>query len=258
MPGSILHSAVRSARAKILQRFRTNLNFETEEIHTRTLHAKLVATILFEILFASASPAAQGQREDGEARLRAAHKRANLLSTHSGGIGDVRLNCSDAKKKQTLSGLLAKLPVALPVTIRVSGACQDTVTILGFQHVTLVAEPGASISDASGQGDPVIFFSRTGTFEMQGLTINRGEVDCVDFSTCYFSENTVLNAPGNSINGNGQAGVRVRDLSMVVFPGGSDVTGNLGGTDVVCEGQFGAARDAATSINGGTSNCTPE
>ena len=45
---------------------------------------------------------------------------------------------------------------------------------------------------------------------------------------------------------------------MVVFPGGSDVTGNLGGTDVMCEGQFGAARDTATSINGGTSNCTPE
>ena len=62
----------------------------------------------------------------------------------------------------------------------------------------------------------------------------------------------------NSITSNGQAGVRVRDLSMVTFPGGSDVTGNLGGTDVVCEGQFGAARDTATSINGGTSNCIPE
>jgi type II secretory pathway pseudopilin PulG len=329
----------------------------------RNICVKLVATILFGILSASASPSAQAQRDDAEARLRAARKHANLLSTQSGANSGIRLNCSDARKKQTLSGLLAKLPVALPVTIRVSGACQDNVSIIGFEHVTLVAEPGASISDASGQGDPVIFVSRTTTFEMQGLTINGGEVDCVDFSTCYFSGNTVQNAPGNgfnvdqssaefsgdvatkngnvglrvsggsvasadsvsilnnagfgsfvnfgstligsnmnvqnnalglrlsthavlmlsdsnvsnnladgifvlvgsegyfsgnTINGNGQAGVRVRDLSMVVFPGGSDVTGNLGGTDVVCEGQFGAARDTATSINGGTSNCTPE
>lgn len=329
----------------------------------RTIRTKLAATIMFGILVGVAAPVTRAQRDAGEARIRSTRNRANLLAGRLGAFGEIKLNCNDAKKKQTLSGLLAKLPVALPVTIRVSGACQDNVTISGFQHVTLLAEQGASISDASGEGAPVISVARTTTFEMQGFTINGGEVDCVDFSTCYFSGNTFQNPAGdgvivdqsnadflgdvitqtastglrarsgsvvlidsasilnnagngvflnygatligfnltvlnngagfristqsllrleesnvsnnlgdgifvqvgsegyfsgNTIDGNGQAGVRVRDLSMVVFPGGSDVTGNLGGTDVVCEGQFGAARDTATSINGGTSNCTPE
>ena len=61
-----------------------------------------------------------------------------------------------------------------------------------------------------------------------------------------------------TIRNNGASGVSVRDLSMIAFPEASDVTANLGGTDVVCLGQFPAARDTATSINGGTSNCIPE
>ena len=46
------------------------------------------------------------------------------------------------------------------------------------------------------------------------------------------------------------------DLSHALFPGdGSlNITGNLGGTDVYCAGQFAATRNVA--LIGGTTNCT--
>ncbi len=321
---------------------------------------KLVASVLFTGLATLALPAAPGMKGDAENKLHAVHAKRQ----HPRKDDDIKLNCSDSKKKQTLSALLAKLNPDHPYTIRVTGACQDNATITNFTDLTLIAEPGASITDASGGQNPVIFVGRTTTFEMQGFTINGQAVWCLDNSTCFFAGNTfqdsadegvsvdqssadfigdtsqhnagpgfritdaaVVNMDtvslvnnggngafigygstalvgnstvqnngaqgfrvsthslitlagsnvsnngqdgvfvlvgseglfnGNTITSNGQAGVRVRDLSMVTFPGGSDVTGNLGGTDVVCEGQFGAARDTATSINGGTSNCIPE
>ena len=43
----------------------------------------------------------------------------------------------------------------------------------------------------------------------------------------------------------------MKDLSMGVFLG-EDVTGNQGGTDVLCEPQAPQTRGTADSINGGT------
>lgn len=326
----------------------------------KAIFKTLVTSLLFAGLATSALPATTGTKDDAGKKLHAAHAKRQ----HPRKDDDIKLNCSGLKKKQTLSALLAKLDPNHPYTIRVSGACQDNATITNFTDLTLIAEPGASITDASGGLSPVISVGRTTTFEMQGFTISGQPVWCIDNSTCFFSGNTfqdsadegvsvdqssadfvgdtsqhnagpgfritdsavvsmdtvsiidnggngafvgygstavVLNSTaqnngaqgfrvsthslislagsnvsnngqdgvfvlvgseglfdGNTITSNGQAGVRVRDLSMVTFPGGSDVTGNLGGTDVVCEGQFGAARDTATSINGGTSNCIPE
>lgn len=59
---------------------------------------------------------------------------------------------------------------------------------------------------------------------------------------------------GNTITGNARAGVRIGDSSMAVFFG-DDVTGNLGGTDVLCAPQFSATRGALININGGSTNC---
>ena len=326
----------------------------------KIIFRKSVVYIVLASLSAVALPAAQRSWDQSEKKLRASHTKRQ----HPRKDGDIKLECTGSKKKQTLSGLLAGLDHNHPYIIRVSGACQDNVTIASFTDITLIAEPGASITDASGGLNPVISVGRTTAFEMQGFTVNGQAVWCVDNSTCFFSANTFQDAadegvfvdqssadfigdtsqqnagPGmritdgavvnldtvnlvhnagngafvgygsiavvanssvvdngaqgfrvsthsllslggssvsnngadgvfvlvgsegvfadNTIKSNGQAGVRVRDLSMVTFPGGSDVTGNLGGTDVVCEGQFGAARDTATSINGGTSNCVPE
>ena len=62
---------------------------------------------------------------------------------------------------------------------------------------------------------------------------------------------------GSGINKNSGNGVSVQDLSFVVFTGSPtpNVTGNLGGTDVVCLPQFPATRGALTNIGGGSTNC---
>ena len=57
-----------------------------------------------------------------------------------------------------------------------------------------------------------------------------------------------------SVTGNGDSGVVVRDLSFAGFSA-SNVTGNLSGTDVICQPQFPATRGALTDIGGGTTNC---
>jgi hypothetical protein len=61
---------------------------------------------------------------------------------------------------------------------------------------------------------------------------------------------------GNTITGNGGAGVSLRDLSFASFDPGDVVTGNQGGTDVVCNPQFTTTRGALTNIGGGTTNCS--
>jgi hypothetical protein len=48
--------------------------------------------------------------------------------------------------------------------------------------------------------------------------------------------------------------VQIQDLSMATFSGAT-VTGNGGGTDVVCIPQFSATRGALSDIGGGTTNC---
>jgi len=59
---------------------------------------------------------------------------------------------------------------------------------------------------------------------------------------------------GGVVTGNGGSGVSVNDLSFALFQGAA-VTGNLGGTDVLCNPQFSATRGALTDIGGGKTNC---
>jgi hypothetical protein len=59
----------------------------------------------------------------------------------------------------------------------------------------------------------------------------------------------------NNITGNSGAGVHVGDLSHVFFAndGSLNITGNLGGTDVFCSGQFSATRNVGATR--GITNC---
>jgi parallel beta helix pectate lyase-like protein len=60
---------------------------------------------------------------------------------------------------------------------------------------------------------------------------------------------------GSIITGNANAGVFVADQSFGDFSSGPNtITGNLGGTDVLCVGQFPVTLSATTLI-GGTTNC---
>ena len=151
----------------------------------KAIYKRFVACILFAGLAASTLPATQ-RTDATEKKLHAAH----IQRQHPRKDDDLKLNCNDSKKKQALSALLAKLNPDHPYTIRISGACQDNVTVANFTDLTLIAETGASITDASGGLTPVIYVGRTTTFEMQGFTINGQAVWCVDNSTCFFSGNT--------------------------------------------------------------------
>ena len=58
-----------------------------------------------------------------------------------------------------------------------------------------------------------------------------------------------------TVTANGGGGVSLRDLSFGFFSAGTSITGNLGGTDVVCAPQFSATRGALANIGGGKTNC---
>jgi hypothetical protein len=60
--------------------------------------------------------------------------------------------------------------------------------------------------------------------------------------------------PG-AITANSGVGVAVSDLSFALFTGGTTVTGNASGTDVLCLPQFPATRGALANIGGGITNC---
>lgn len=78
-----------------------------------------------------------------------------------------------------------------------------------------------------------------------GVRIVDGSVMRTDFSSPFV----------NNITGNGGAGVHLGDLSHVFFAndGSINITGNLGGTDVFCSGQFSATRNVGAT--GGVTNC---
>ena len=116
-----------------------------------------------------------------------------------------------------------------------------------FRHESTLYAINSTIQDNGNDGLRAIDNS---VLRLEGNTITGSGGDGI---LVFYSSVAFLQF-GNIVTNNGGAGVRIRDLSMGGF-GGEDVTGNLGGTDVVCEPQFAATRGALTNINGGTTNC---
>ena len=108
----------------------------------------------------------------------------------------------------------------------------------GLVYVTAIVE------NNSGRGVLVQFNS---TLELFGGSISQnGSVgaEVREGSVARFTG-------GTAITNNGGPGVLIHDLSMVTFD--ATVTGNGGGTDVVCNPQYSATRGVAGT--GGTTNC---
>jgi hypothetical protein len=109
-----------------------------------------------------------------------------------------------------------------------------------------------TVSNNSGVG---VFATGHGTIRLtvanitgngiDGIRVLNGSVLRTDFASPFV----------NNITGNAAAGVNLGDLSHAFFAndGSMHVTGNLGGTDVYCAGQFAATRNVASV--GGTTNC---
>jgi hypothetical protein len=90
-----------------------------------------------------------------------------------------------------------------PNTVEVSGSCHENVVIQGFNRLTLIAKPGASINDASGGVAFVVDIEDSTDVSLRDLTVNGGYIGvfCGNFSICRFD--------GDTIQGASQAGVQV-------------------------------------------------
>lgn len=117
---------------------------------------------------------------------------------------NVNCNGSGDDGPATITGALKFLDPEGPNTINVSGSCKENVLIQGFGRLTLNANPGASINDASGGAGNVVDIEDSTDVAIQGFTISGGDVGvfCGDLSVCRFKNNTIQNATA-SVTGDG-------------------------------------------------------
>jgi Periplasmic copper-binding protein (NosD) len=116
---------------------------------------------------------------------------------------DLKVECGGKRQLPTISSALKKINPAGPNTVTVVGTCTENVLIRGFNRLTLIGGPGASINDASGGTGFVVDIEDSTHVTLQGFTINGGLIGvfCADFSICRFK--------GNTIQGALQSGVQV-------------------------------------------------
>jgi parallel beta-helix repeat protein len=118
---------------------------------------------------------------------------------------NLKVNCSQTGEREdqlrTITAALKRLNPIGPNTVTVSGACHENVVIQSFDRLTLIANLGASIIDASGGNDFVIDIIDSQRITIQGFTINGGGsgIACVSHSLCRFSGNTVQGSVGEGV-----------------------------------------------------------
>jgi hypothetical protein len=141
----------------------------------------------------------------------------------------------------------------------------------------LIVNSGSKVRSAGDQARPITARgNRTGiSTSRQGLVYVTAIVDNNSSRGVLVQFNSTLEIFGGSISHNGSAGAEVREGSTARFTGGTAitnnggpgvlihdlsmvnfdaaVTGNGGGTDVVCDPQYPATRGVADT--GGTTNC---
>jgi hypothetical protein len=107
--------------------------------------------------------------------------------------GDSKVNCSSPGANGKISNVLSRLNPADTNVVRVSGHCHENLVIQGFDRLSLIAEPGAVIEDASGGQLNVVYISDSQRVVIQGFTIQGGSsgVVCNNFSFCHFIGDTV-------------------------------------------------------------------
>jgi hypothetical protein len=149
-------------------------------------------------------------------------------------------------------------------TINVSGACHENVVIQSLDRLTLNANPGASITDASGGTLEVIAVHDSRDVSINNFTINGGSIgiSCLDGSLCRLTGNTVQNVAtagievlgsqavvtGGTLQGNGFAGIDVRLGSGANLVGVTIVNNAAVGINVL--GQSSVKTNGTIATNG--------
>jgi hypothetical protein len=171
---------------------------------------------------------------------------AGMTTAADGQAANVTVRCGGGGEDAfpSISAALAHLDARGANTIAVYGACQENLSITDFNDLTLNANAGASISDASGGTKTAIVITSSQTVTINGFTINGG-VMCQISSFCGFSGNTFQNSRGGVALGDG---VYIRAASHASFSGDKIVNnGRFGMT--VTGGSFAEATAITVSGN---------
>ena len=156
---------------------------------------------------------------------------------------NLKVDCSHEGEDAlpTITAALAQLNPTGPNTVTVSGACKENVVIWSFDRLTLTANPGASITDASGGASPVIVIGDSTRITLNGFLVNGGSTGilCLDFSLCRFKGNTI-----QGVTGFGGVGVL---QSRASFEG--DVIQDNAGTGLGASGSTVSARGVTVLRN---------
>ncbi len=162
------------------------------------------------------------------------------------------VDCGRSNKLiNSINGAPASLDPSEDNTIYVRGACIENVNITGFDRLTLIAQSGASISDASGDTAAVVSIDSSTRVSVQGFTINGNGpnaqtevIDCT-FSYCAFS--------GNTLQG-GSDGVDVFRGARAFFQGDVFQNNNNGAGIFVGQNAFVLANGVTLQRNGQGAN----
>lgn len=118
-----------------------------------------------------------------------------IFVASAAGAADVSVNCG-AKKNNSINAALAQLAKGGPNTVRVSGTCNEAVAIDGFDRLTLLGNPTATINDPTPDQGPdfedtaVVRVSDSDRVVIQGISVNGGfqGIVCQSFSICRIQD----------------------------------------------------------------------
>ena len=124
-----------------------------------------------------------------------------------------------------------------------------------FSAALVIVSGSASTTTISNNGGHGILATDNGTARVQIANITGNAGDGVRVRNGSVMRTDFVGPSMNNITGNAGAGVNLGDLAHAFFAndGSTNITGNLGGLDVYCAGQFAATRNVASV--GGTTNC---
>jgi hypothetical protein len=162
-----------------------------------------------------------------------------LLLTAIAGAADaltLHVNCGQDSGLTSIAAaikVVQNLEEPRPVTVLVTGQCQENVVIQGIDRLTLTAVNGASITDASSGKLDVLSIQDSRDVAVNGFTINAGAdgvdtssgISCLDFSVCRLSGNVIQGALD-------EAGFLVGEQSMATLDGDT-LQNNAIGLEVV-------------------------
>jgi hypothetical protein len=128
------------------------------------------------------------------------------------------VNCGRPGAAGKIQAHLKYLDPRGPNTVKVAGTCNENVSVVGFDRLSLIAIPGAVLQDASGGTQAVLRIEDSQRVVVLGFTIRGGSAgaECAFYSSCHFS--------GNNISGAATAGVLFNQAEGTI--GGDTLEGN--------------------------------